>query len=266
MLVRDAVDRLEIPFDALGVDRYGASKAHLRIALGILGALYRHYFSVETRGIEHVPARGRAMLVGNHSGGIAIDAAMVVVACMLEMNPPRLAQGMAERFISRLPFLSEWAVRGGQLPGLPEHAERLLEDDRLLLVFPEGARGTAKLFRERYSLVDFGSGFMRLALKTKTPIVPFAVLGGGEAFPTVANAYKLGRALGLPYLPVVAYGVPLPLPAKIEIEFAPPMHFAGSGNEDDEIVFDQVREVKETIARMLSGAERHRRGENGGAG
>jgi 1-acyl-sn-glycerol-3-phosphate acyltransferase len=107
---------------------------------------------------------------------------------------------------------------------------------------------------------------MRLALKTKTPIVPFAVLGGGEAFPTVANAYKLGRALGLPYLPVVAYGVPLPLPAKIEIEFAPPMHFAGSGNEDDEIVFDQVREVKETIARMLSDAERHRRGENGGTG
>jgi 1-acyl-sn-glycerol-3-phosphate acyltransferase len=205
------------------------------------------------------------MLVGNHSGGIAIDALMVVAACLLEMNPPRLAQGMAEKFISRIPFLSEWAIRGGQLPGLPEHAERLLEDERLLLVFPEGARGTAKLFRERYSLVDFGSGFMRLALKTKAPIVPFAVLGGGEAFPTVVNAYKLGRALGLPYLPIVAYGVPIPLPAKIEIEFAAPMRFVGTGNEDDEVVFDHVREVKETIARMLSTAERRRRGENGGS-
>jgi len=265
VLARDVVDRLEIPFDALGVDPYGASKPHIRVALTALAALYRHYFSVETRGIEHVPARGRAMLVGNHSGGIAIDAAMVIVSCLLEMNPPRLAQGMAEKFIARLPFLGEWATRGGQLPGLPEHAERLLEDDRLLLVFPEGARGTAKLFHERYSLVDFGTGFVRLALKTKTPIVPFAVLGGGEAFPTVLNAYKIGRAFGLPYLPIVAYGVPLPLPAKIEIEYAPPIWFQGTGNEDDEIVFDHVRKVKATIARMLTAAERSRRGENGGA-
>jgi 1-acyl-sn-glycerol-3-phosphate acyltransferase len=262
--VRDAVDRLEIPFDALGVDPYGASAPHLRIAFGALGALYRHYFSVETVGIEHVPRRGRAMLVGNHSGGIAVDAAMVIVSCLLEMDPPRLAQGMAEKFIARLPFAGQWATRCGQLPGLPEHAERLLEDERLLVVFPEGARGTAKLFRERHSLVDFGSGFMRLALKTRTPIVPFAVLGGGDAFPTVVNAYKLGRALGLPYLPIVAYGIPLPLPAKIEIEYAAPMRFEGTGNEDDEIVFDHVRTVKATIARMISAAERRRRGETGG--
>ena len=201
------------------------------------------------------------MLVGNHSGGIALDAAMVIVSCLLEMDPPRLAQGMAEKFIGRLPFAGEWATRCGQLPGLPEHAERLLEDERLLLVFPEGSRGTAKLFRERYGLVEFGSGFMRLALKTKTPIVPFAVLGGGEAFPTVANAYNVGHALGLPYLPIVAYGIPLPLPVKIEIEYAAPMGFEGTGNEDDEIVWSYVSKVKDKIARMLAAAERRRRGE-----
>jgi 1-acyl-sn-glycerol-3-phosphate acyltransferase len=260
------VDRLEIPFDALGFDPYGTSKAHLRVALTPLAALYRHYFSVETHGVEHVPVHGRAMLVGNHSGGVAIDAAMVVASCLLEMNPPRLAQGMAEKFIARLPFLSEWASRIGQLPGLPEHAERLLQDGRLLMVFPEGARGTAKLFRERYSLVEFGSGFMRLALKTHSPIVPFAVLGGGEAFPTVANAYRLGRALGVPYLPVVAYGIPLPLPAKIEIEYSAPMRFAGTGNEDDEVVFGLVDEVKSAIANMLSRAVKRRRGESGETG
>src|SRR5579872_4720845 len=160
------------------------------------------------------------MLVGNHSGGVPIDAAMVIASCLLEMDPPRLAQGMAERFLNRLPVVSHWASRTGQFTGLPEHAERLLQDDRLLLVFPEGSRGTAKLFRERYSLLDFGSGFMRLALRTRTPIVPFAVLGAGEAFPTIANAYKLGRVLGLPYVPLVAYGLPIALPAKVEIEYA----------------------------------------------
>lgn len=214
--IRNRVDRLELPFNLLGVDPYGVSKQHLRLSLTAMAAAYRWYFSVETRGIEHVPPRGRAMLVGNHSGGIAIDAAMVITSCFLEMDPPRLAQGMVEKFLNRFPFMNLWMSRTGQFTGLPEHAERLLSEDRLLMVFPEGARGTAKLFRERNSLVEFGSGFVRLALKTRTPIVPFAVLGGGEAFPTVANAYKLGRVLGVPYLPLVAYGLPVPIPAKSE--------------------------------------------------
>jgi 1-acyl-sn-glycerol-3-phosphate acyltransferase len=259
--VRESVDRLELPFNTLGIDPYGVSKSDLRIWATAVGAFYRHYFSVQTRGIENVPAHGRAMLVGNHSGGIAIDAAMVVMSCFLEMDPPRLAQGMAEKFITRVPFFGSWASRTGHLTGLPEHAERLLEDDRLLMVFPEGARGTAKLFRDRNSLVDFGSGFVRLALKTRTPIVPFAVLGGGEAFPTIANSYKLGRAFGLPYVPIVAYGLPVALPAKIEIEYAAPMVFAGTGNEDDEVVHGYVDKVKEVIAGMIEKGARRRRGE-----
>jgi 1-acyl-sn-glycerol-3-phosphate acyltransferase len=262
--VRNRVDRLALPFDALGLDPFGTSRKHLRVALTLLATLYRHYFSVETRGIAHVPTQGRAMLVGNHSGGVAIDGAMVIASCLLEMEPPRLAQGMVERFMARIPFLSLWASRMGQLTGLPEHAERLLEAERLLMVFPEGARGTAKLYRRRNSLVDFGSGFVRLALKTRTPIVPFAVLGGGEAFPTVANAYQLGRLLGLPYVPLVAYGLPLPLPAKIEIEYAAPLLFSGTGNEDDEMVFGYVDQVKAVIAGMVTAGARRRRGEPGG--
>jgi 1-acyl-sn-glycerol-3-phosphate acyltransferase len=259
--VREAVDRLEIPFNALGVDQFGVSKKDVALWSTIVGSFYRYYFSVGTTGIEHVPKRGRAMLVGNHSGGIAIDAAMVCMSCLFEMDPPRLAQGMAERFINRVPFLSSMASRSGHLTGLPEHAERLLEDDRLLMVFPEGARGTAKLFRDRNSLVDFGSGFVRLALKTKSPIVPVAVLGGGEAFPTVANSYKLGRMFGVPYIPIVAYGLPVALPAKIEIEYAPPLVFSGTGNEDDAIVHGYVDQVKEVIASMIERGARRRRGD-----
>jgi len=259
--VRQRVDSLDLPFNAIGVDPYGISKVHLRRALTILGAAYRYYFTVETRGAEHVPPRGRAMLVGNHSGGIALDAAMVVVSCLLECNPPRLAHGMAEKFLGDMPFLGEWSNRTGQLPGTPENAVRLLEDDRLLLVFPEGARGTAKLYRQRYSLVHFGTGFVRLALKTKTPVIPFAVLGAGEAFPTVANSYRLGRMLGVPYVPLVAYGLPAILPAKIEIEYASPQHFDGTGNEDDEIVLGYVDKVKSAILAMVTAGAMRRRGE-----
>ena len=88
-------------------------------------------------------------------GRIAIDGAMVIASCFLELDPPRLAQGMAEKFINRFPIASIWASRCGHFTGIPEHAQRLLEADRLLLVFPEGARGTAKLYKERNSLVDF---------------------------------------------------------------------------------------------------------------
>src|SRR6185295_10976404 len=101
----------------------------------------------------------------------------------LEQEPPRLAQAMAEKFLANLPFAARLTSRLGHLTGLPEHVDQLLADERLLLVFPEGARGTAKLFWERDSLVQFGTGFMRLALQTRTPIVPFAFVGGGEAIP-----------------------------------------------------------------------------------
>ena len=101
--VEARVGRLELPFDARGVDDYGISKWHLGVAFRLLGLLYRNYFQVSCEGIANIPPRGRAMLVGNHSGGIALDAAMVIASCFFELDPPRLAQGMAEKFINRLP-------------------------------------------------------------------------------------------------------------------------------------------------------------------
>src|SRR5699024_3493770 len=96
---------------------------------------------------------------------------------------PRLAHSMVDKFLANWPFANTILSRVGQFSGLPEQAERLLRDDRLLLVFPEGARGTGKLFKDRYQLERFGTGFMRLALKTGKPIVPFAFVGAEEAFP-----------------------------------------------------------------------------------
>jgi 1-acyl-sn-glycerol-3-phosphate acyltransferase len=258
--VSERVDRLEIPFNRYGVDPYGISKKHLVLGMTALSFLYRHYFGVRVRGIEHVPRRGRAMLVGNHSGGVAIDGAMTIASMLLEMDPPRLAQGMADKFINKIPLASLMANRTGQFTGLPEHAVRLLEDERLLMVFPEGARGTAKLYKERYSLVDFGTGFMRLALKTHSPIVPFAFLGGGDAVPTIANLYTIGKMMGVPYIPVTPYLLALPLPVKLEIIFGEPMLLSGTGNEDDEVVAEYVFEVKGRITEMLERGRKEREG------
>jgi 1-acyl-sn-glycerol-3-phosphate acyltransferase len=256
--VRARVQRLQLPFNDAGYDRYGTSRRHLELFFSLVAPLYRSYFRVEASGVEHIPARGRAMIVGNHSGGYAIDGLLTVASCFFELEPPRLAQGMAEKFLAALPVSSTWSARLGHLTGLPEHAERLLNDDRLLMVFPEGARGTAKLYKERWSLVRFGNGFVRLALATKTPIIPMAFVGGGDVLPTVANLYKLGRLVGVPYIPVSAYGLPVPLPRPCAIHYGEPLSFRGTGHEDDESIERMVAEVRGRVAALLEeGRRRH---------
>jgi 1-acyl-sn-glycerol-3-phosphate acyltransferase len=247
----ERVERLELPWNPHGYDPYGISKRELAKMFTALALLYRHWFTVSVHGIDHVPPRGRAMLVGNHSGGVAFDAMTVLASVFLEMEPPRLAQGMAEKFLNRLPFASLGTSRTGNFTGLPENAVRLLEDERLLMVFPEGARGTEKLYRQRHSLVQFGTGFLRLALQTRTPVVPFAFVGGGEAFPTVANLYRLGKMLGVPYLPVTAYLLPVPLPVHVQVLYGEPLEFPGTGGEEDEVIAGWVGEVKDRIAALI---------------
>lgn len=257
----DRMDQVELAFNHYGHDPLGISKAHLAVFFSLFAPLYRRYFEVQAFGLEHVPDSGRAMLVGNHSGGIPIDAAMLLNALFLDKTPPRIGQAMADKFVNRWPFISQWSNRLGHFTGLPEHAERLLEDDRLLVVFPEGARGTAKLYRERNSLVRFGTGFLRLALKTGTPIVPFAFVGGGDAMPTVHNSETIGRLLGAPYVPFTPYLLPLPLPVNCQIYVGEPMIFDGDGSEEDDVIQRWVAEIKDEIARLIDlGVEQRGRG------
>ncbi len=245
------VRRLELPFNRHGIDPYGVRQRDLARMFSLFGLAYRYYFRVAVTGVDHVPARGRAMLVGNHSGGYAIDGAMVVASLFFDKDPPRLVQGMVDKFVNRLPFASQWSSRLGQFTGLPEHAERLLGDGRLLLVFPEGARGTAKLYPQRNTLVEFGAGFMRLALATRTPIIPFGFLGGGEAIPTIANLYKVGQFVGLPYIPITPYILPVPRPTPLRIHYGEPMVFESTGNEDDDVVDGYVQRVKDRVRTLL---------------
>lgn len=249
--VLDRLEHLDLPFNRYGIDPYGVDKKELGRFFTALKFFYRRYFKVQVYGQEHVPRDGAAMMVGNHSGGMAIDGAMVVASCFFEMEQPRLAQGMADKFISKLPGASQISARCGQFPGLPEHAERLLGDNRLLMVFPEGARGTAKLARDAHTLVRFGSGFVRLALRTGAPIVPLAFLGGGDAMPTVANLYRLGKLVGMPYVPLTRYILPVPKPTTFQLLYSAPMHFEGDGNEDDTTIAGYVEAVRQRIGWLL---------------
>src|SRR5262249_45175236 len=129
-----------------------------------------------------------------------------------------------------------------------------LESEHPLLVFPEGVRGISKPFQRRYQLEDFGLGFMRLALETRTPIVPVAVIGGEEQDPAVGNFKGLARFLGMPAFPVVPQlflGVPVPLPTRYRLHFGEPLHFEGDADEDDIDIEARVTRVRDAIERLL---------------
>jgi 1-acyl-sn-glycerol-3-phosphate acyltransferase len=238
------------PANEYGVDPFGFS---LDYALSVVGPflwLYKHYFRVETFGIEKVPA-GRVLLIANHSGQLPVDGAMIGVAMLTEGKPPRTIRSMVEKWVPTLPFVSTFFARIGQIVGTPENCRRLLERDETILVFPEGLKGISKLYKDRYQLQKFGLGFMRLALETNTPIVPVAVIGGEEQAPAITNLKPLAKLLGLPVLPVTPYGAPFPLPVKYRLHFGEPLRFTGRGDDDDRELEKKVRVVRAAIQTML---------------
>ena len=245
------IEALDLQFNKFGVDPYGIDKNDLIRFVSAFAWIYRFYFKVDVYGLDNVASRGRGILIGNHSGGVAIDGAMVMGSMLLDAEPPRLPHAMIDKFIHQFPGASQLMARTGQFTGNPDQAKRLLRDERLLLVFPEGARGTAKLAKDADSLIEFGTGFMRLALETKSPIFPFGFVGGGEALPTIANLKRLGRLMGVPYIPVTKWGLLIPKPTRFQLLYGRPMIFEGTGHESDEVVNAMVNRVKERIHDLI---------------
>lgn len=254
----DALPRRNL--NEFGTDPFGFDPETIKLVVPFAVWLYRHYFRVEPHGLENLP-EGRFLLIGNHSGQLPFDALMVGTSVLVDAPRPRLLRGMVERWSAELPFVSHFFVRMGQVVGDPATARRLLELDEAVLVFPEGARGISKLFNQRYQLTGFGHGFMRLALETNTPIVPFAVIGAEEQAAAIYDFKGVAKMLGFPALPVVfPQVVPLPLPVKYRLWFGPPLHFEGDADEDDEVIAGHVKQVKHTIQRMIQRGLEERRG------
>jgi 1-acyl-sn-glycerol-3-phosphate acyltransferase len=253
---------LTLSTNELGVDPFGADRDTVRLSAAFLVHLYRHWFRAEVHGIENVPGAGRVMLVSNHGGQIPLDGIVIACALLLDGKPPRFVRSMVERFISTLPFLSVWFPRVGQVLGAQDNARRLLEADEALLVFPEGVKGISKTFDQRYKLAPFGPGFMRLALETQSPIVPVAVIGAEEQYPSVGDVKKLAKALGAPSIPIIPQlfvGMLMPLPTKYRVYFGEPLRFSGDPDDEDAVIDEKVWTVQTTVQSMVNRALRERR-------
>lgn len=255
----ERLDRAARGLNRLGYDRWGFSPTDARGFLRSAAWLYRHYWRVTVHDIDRVPP-GRGMLIGNHSSQLAYDGLMVATALLLEAEPPRVARAMIEKYFALQPFVNVMMTRSGQLTGLPENCARLLDEDELILVFPEGARGGGKTYWDRYQLQRFGTGFVRLALQTGAPIIPFGFIGGEEVCPSLLDLKGLARMMGMPYMPLTPTILPLPLPAKCSIYFGEPLRFEGTGNEEDEEIDAKVETVRERIAALVDRGLQERTG------
>ena len=244
------------------VDDFGYDPQLAREVLQpLVRPLYENYFRVKTLGVNRIPATGPALLVGNHSGTVAIDAVMVQYAVATEHPQQRVVRNVAADLVFTLPFIGPLARKTGNAVATDDDADELLRRGELVGVYPEGYKGVGKGWRERYKLQRFGrGGFMETALRTRVPIIPVAIVGAEEAYPMIADAKFIARTFGLPYFPITPtfpllgpLGL-IPYPSKWVIEFGDPIpmdDYPEDAAEDAMLVFDLADRIRDTIQQML---------------
>jgi 1-acyl-sn-glycerol-3-phosphate acyltransferase len=246
--------RIPKPVGSFGYDPWGYNENTAKFALGLVKWLYESYFRVTTSGLENIPEQGRVLIVPNHSGQLPMDGVLIGYALATNPHGPRAARAMIERFFPTVPWLGNVLNSIGAVIGDPLNCSKMLEQDEVIIVFPEGVRGSGKLYRDRYQLQRFGNGFMHLALQHKTPIVPVGVVGCEETMPSLANISPLAKLLGIPYVPV---GPLLPLPARVHLNFGEPMHFDGDCESEDRVT-ERVERVKDRIRELIDAGLKQR--------
>src|SRR3954447_24354880 len=242
------------------VDHWGRSEAFRSLSRRAFDPIYKHWFRVEWEGFEHLPEDGGALLVANHAGAIPPDAPSIMHGIEKDLGRP--VYGLAENLFRSMPIVGTLWARSGGVAAHPDNAYRLLHDERqLVLVFPEGTKGTGKLYNERYQLRRFGrGGFVEIAMRAGVPVIPIAVMGAEESMPILFKSNRLAKMIGVPYFPITANmlmfgpaGLAVYLPAKFKIRVLPPVHFDMAPNQE-RYSRSGVMEETERIRRMIQDA------------
>ncbi len=239
------------------VDEFGLDSDFLDLVRPLFVFLYKKWWRVTAIGLENVPAEGGALLVSNHSGVLPWDGAMIATALWTDAPRPRVVRALHLDWFTQLPYVAPMMMRTGQVLACPENAERLLRGGQLAAVFPEGVKGVGKLLKDRYKLARFGrGGFVKVALRTRVPIIPVSVVGAEEIYPNLMRVDWLGKPIGAPYMPITPmwpwFGLLglVPLPTKWTIEFGRPIDTSKTRERDAEnflVVQRLTRQVRDEI-------------------
>ena len=183
--------------------------------------------------------------MANHAGVIPVDAMLLMHGLEHELGRPVYA--LHHHRLREVPYLGTMLAANGGVVAHPDNALRLLRDEQqIVLVFPEGTKGTDKLYRDRYRLARFGrGGFIETAMRAGVPIVPIAVVGAEEAMPTLLRIPVSRRT----QLPITLNALLLgPLGALLQFPVAISAHVL------DPIRFDQPPGLEEYPASEVAAA------------
>ncbi|MEN9448072.1 MAG: hypothetical protein RJA25_1362 [Bacteroidota bacterium] len=230
-----------------GYDAWGFNLKKIKNNIRFVKYLYESFFKVEAFGLENIPKEGKCLIIANHSGQLPIDGALIGYAMLSNPSGPRAPKAMIEKFFPTVPFVGNLLNSIGAVIGDPVNCERMLSNNEAVIVFPEGVRGSNKLYKHRYQLQRFGNGFMHLAMAYDTPIIPVAVIGMEESIRSYANIKPLAKLVGLPVAPLV---IPYIFPSKAYIYFGKPMYFKNDTQNESEVKA-RVDLVKVAIDEMI---------------
>lgn len=242
------------------VDEFGMDDAVVAQARTLFDFLFETWWRVDLSGVETLPAEGPVLFVSNRSGILPYDGLMLSYA--LARFHPSLgrARFLIADWLITLPFVQPYLARLGGVRACRENAEHLLERGRSVIAFPEGVKGAAKMYRDRYRLQRFGrGGVVRLALDLGVPLVPIGVVGAEEAHPVLYKSVVPARAVGLPFVPVTPtfpwlgpLGA-LPLPSKWVVRIGEPiaLDHLSSEREDELLVARLNAELRERIQSLV---------------
>ncbi|MCS6806745.1 MAG: lysophospholipid acyltransferase family protein [Acidobacteriota bacterium] len=251
------------------VDEFGYDQEFEDKLRPLVEFLYYKWWRVEMTGVEHIPDYGRVLLVSNHSGTLPFDGAMIKFG-IRELHPAhRIARILMHDLFNSFPVIGPILCKAGAVRACHENGEKLLRRDHLTMVFPEGAKGTGKYFKNRYKLERFGrGGFVQLAARCQAPIVPVCVVGAEEIYPILENWTVVAKLFNLPYFPITPtfpwlglLGL-IPLPSKWYIDIGEPIRYDHLSPEDlnDDFLMDNLgNEVRQQIQQMIHNRLKQRR-------
>lgn len=247
-----------------GTDRFGTDGDTLGIGYALGYWLHRHYFRVVSAGHDHLPKRGAAVVVGNHSGVLPFDAVMLGTDVFRYTDPPRLMRYMVDYFVYQVPFLGVFFRSLGQMPGTRANFDGLVEEGHLVGIFPEGAEALGKPVEQRYELYPFSHGHVELAARHGVPVVPFGLVGAEEQMTMITDLKPLARALRLPYFPVTKtfpwlgpLGL-LPKPVRYFIEYGEPIEVDPGVLRSIDVREREVARVREAVADLIDLGQKKR--------
>jgi 1-acyl-sn-glycerol-3-phosphate acyltransferase len=152
-------------------------------------------FDFRVMGREHLPAQGCGLLLSSHQS--VMDPALVGLICNRRLNY------LARRTLFRNRIFA-WLIRfldaieidreGGGLLGIRETIARLRRGE-LVLLFPEGTR------TRDGDLLPLKAGFVMIARRAETPLIPIAIVGAFDCFPKgtrLPSRRPIAVVVGLP--------------------------------------------------------------------